>query len=165
MQLTQQTSEAVALECIERELTLLVRRAQKVNLTHILPNEPLDRAAYAILGRLHDRGPQRPGSLAAHFNLDASTISRQVANLKRDGLIEQYNDGEDRRAYRLRLTEFGATVLLAARMERHRILREMLRTWSPEDMTAFASLLAAFNTDLERLLQLGRGQEEEETDR
>lgn len=164
MQLTRPASEAVALECIERELTLLVRRAQKVNLTRILPNETLDRAAYAILGRLHERGPQRPGSLAAHFNLDASTISRQVATLKRDGLIEQHTDGNDRRAFRLRLTEFGATVLLAARAERHRILREMLRAWSPEDVTTFATMLTAFNTDLERLLQLGSGPDED-TDR
>ena len=140
--------DPVSVESIEQELTLLVRRAQKVHLRGGPAEHVVDRAAYGILARLHDTGPLRPGALAAHFRLDASTISRQIASLEKTGLITRETDAEDRRACRLRLTERGRDVLTTTRAERHGVIRELLQTWSPEDVASFASLLAAFNTGL-----------------
>ncbi|MDI6912503.1 MarR family transcriptional regulator [Nocardioides sp.] len=137
------------MESIEEELTLLVRRAQKVHLRGGPTEHVVERAAYGILAWLHDTGPLRPGALAAHFHLDASTISRQVASLEQAGLITREPDAEDRRACRLRLTEHGRTVLTATRAERRGVVRELLQSWSPEDLANFAFLLAAFNAGLD----------------
>lgn len=142
----------VSVESIEQELTLLVRRAQKVHLRGGLTEQVVERAAYGILAWLHDTGPLRPSALAAHFHLDASTISRQVASLEQAGLITREPDAEDRRACRLRLTEHGRGVLTTTRAERRGVVRELLQSWAPEDLASFASLLAAFNAGLDEHL-------------
>jgi DNA-binding MarR family transcriptional regulator len=152
MQSVGSKADLVSVESIEQELTLLVRRAQKVHLRGGPTEHVVERAAYAILARLHDTGPLRPGALAAHFHLDASTISRQVASLEQAGLITREPDAEDRRACRLRLTGHGRTVLTTTRAERRGVVRELLQSWSPEDLATFASLLAAFNAGLDNHL-------------
>lgn len=139
---------------IEQELTLLVRRAQKVTLSVGKPIQSVDRATYAILGRIHDNGPQRPGDLADYFSLDASTISRQVAALHAAGLIARQTDTDDRRASRLRLTDHGAAVFDQTRKERQKVLQHILCDWSETDLLAFATLLARFNLGLGQHLGL-----------
>jgi DNA-binding MarR family transcriptional regulator len=134
---------------IERELTLLVRRAQKVHLHTEAPAEPLDRAAYSILGILHDEGPLRSAALAERFHLDASTVSRQVAGLVQAGLVGKEMDPADRRAWRLRLTRHGEQAFEATRSARRRILRDILGSWSAQDCALFAGLLEQFNAGLE----------------
>ena len=141
-------ADLVAVEAIEQELTLLVRRAQKVHLRGGPAEHVVERAGYGILARLHDVGPSRPGELAAHFQVDASTISRQVASLEQAGLVHREPDAEDGRACRLRLTEHGRRVLTTTRAERRGVVRDLLESWSAEDLANFASLLAAFNAGL-----------------
>lgn len=157
----QANSQGEAASVIERELTLLVRRAQKVSLRGGHLERPVDRAAYGILGRLYDAGPQRPGALAEHFYLDASTISRQVAALEQAGLIRRVADAEDGRASLLQLSAHGEGVLVATRNERRRVVQDLLGTWSAADLDKLATLLAAFNAGLDQQLdgrhQLDRG--------
>lgn len=141
-----------AASLIERELTLLVRRAQKVDLRGGRLDRAVDRAAYGILGRLFDAGPQRPGALAEHFYLDASTISRQVAALETAGLVHRVSDAQDGRASLLRLSAHGEEVLVSTRAERRRVVQDLLSSWPATDLKQFATLLAAFNAGLDRQL-------------
>jgi DNA-binding MarR family transcriptional regulator len=145
-------SDPDALERIEQELTLLVRRAQKVHLRGGPIEHVVERAAYGILAWLHDAGPLRPSALAAHFHLDASTISRQVASLEQAGLITREPDTEDRRACRLRLTEHGQSLVTTTRAERRGVVRDLLQSWPPQDLATFAAQLAAFNAGLDHYL-------------
>jgi DNA-binding MarR family transcriptional regulator len=139
-------------EQIEQQLTLLVRRAQKVPLRGSSAEPVVERAAYGVLTWLYEAGPLRPSAVAAHFHLDASTISRQVAALERAGLVTREPDAEDRRACRLRLTELGQTVLTRTRSERRQVVRDVLKSWSPGDLATFAFLLDAFNAGLDNHL-------------
>lgn len=141
-----------SVESIEQELTLLVRRAEKVHLRGGPTEQVVERAAYGILAWLHDTSPLRSSELAAHFHVDASTISRQVAALEQAGLVTREPDADDRRALQLRLTERGLKVLSTTRAERRGVVRGLLRSWSPEDLARFASLLAAFNAGLDKHL-------------
>lgn len=152
MQLVGRSGDLVSVERIEQELTLLVRRAQKVHLRGGPTEQVVERAAYGILAWLHDTGPLRSSELAAHFHLDASTISRQVASLEQADLITREPDAEDRRALLVRLTEHGRGVLTTTRAERRGVVRELLQSWSPADLAKFASLLAAFNAGLDNHL-------------
>ncbi|KGN41847.1 MarR family winged helix-turn-helix transcriptional regulator [Knoellia aerolata] len=145
-------TDLASVESIEQELTLLVRRAEKVHLRGGPTEQVVERAAYGILAWLHDTSPLRSSELAAHFHLDASTISRQVAALEQAGLVTREPDADDRRALQLRLTERGLKVLSTTRAERRGVVRELLRSWSPEDLARFASLLAAFNAGLDKHL-------------
>lgn len=137
---------------MEAELTLLVRRAQRVNLRTGALDRPIDRAAYGILGRLYDAGPQRPSALADHFRLDASTISRQASALEHRGLIERVPDAHDGRAALLRLTGHGEEALMNTRAVRRQVVHDVLNAWPPDQLETFAALLAAFNTGLDQQL-------------
>ena len=152
MQTVGPSGDLAPVERIEQELTLLVRRAQKVHLRGVPAEHVVERAAYGILAWLNDAGPLRPGALAAHFHLDASTISRQVASLEQAGLVTREPDTEDRRACRLKLTEHGRGVLSTTRAERRGVVRDLLHSWSAVDLANFASLLAAFNAGLDNHL-------------
>lgn len=149
MQRSDGDGDWVAVQSIEGELTLLVRRAQRVHLRGSSPEQVVERSAYGILAWLHDAGPMGPSALAEHFHLNPSTVSRQVASLEQAGLVARDRDDKDRRALRLRLTEQGQTVLRTTRAERRGAVRDLLQSWSREDLETFASLLAAFNTGLD----------------
>jgi DNA-binding MarR family transcriptional regulator len=146
-----------ATESIERELTLLVRQAHKVHEHLEDSGQPLERPAYAILGVLHDEGPSRLGTVAARFHLDASTVSRQVSTLERQGLLVREVDPGDRRACRLGLTPEGERALARTRAARRQLLHDLLSTWSAQDRSVFASLLQQLNADLDGRLDPRNG--------
>ncbi len=55
-----------------------------------------------------DRGtPLSQQALADRLRLEKSSVSRLVAELERQGLVERERDPDNRRVYRLRLTERG----------------------------------------------------------
>lgn len=135
-------------ERVERELTLLVRRAQKVPLHADSGLQTLDRAAYGILGRLFDEGPLRLSALATVFGLDRSTITRQAQSLEHAGLVDRAPDPADGRACLLELTETGRVALERTRELRRTVVTDLLAGWSPADRATFAELLERFNRDL-----------------
>lgn len=135
-----------ALDRIECALTVLVRRAQRISWQH--PGEQqLERAAYAILGRLYDEGPSRLSPLAIVFGLDLSTVSRQVQALESAGFVRRTVDPSDRRASLIDLTAAGRDELLRVRRLRRAVVRELLADWPDEDQRTFAALLERFNDE------------------
>lgn len=152
MQLEGGEAAGGVLERVEREMTRLVRRAQRVTLHAAGSAQPLERSAYAILGLLHDEGALRNTAVAALLHLDASTVSRQVAGLQRDGLIAREADPHDGRAARLRLTPAGKRAVQATRLARRGVLRDLIESWREEDQRALAVLLGRLNEGLDRKL-------------
>lgn len=140
------------LDRLERELTRLVQRAQRVHLHAAGTGQPMERSAYLILGRLSDEGPLRNGALAALLGLDASTVSRHVAALQQSGLIVREADPEDGRACRLRLTNSGQRALAATRKARRGLVRELLGSWPVDDQATLAALLERLNAGLDARL-------------
>src|SRR3954452_3627522 len=142
------------MERIERELTQLVRQSLKVR-QHLEGSgldhkaQPLERAAESILGMLEEQGSSRLGAVAARFHLDASTVSRQVSTLERQGLLVREPDPGDRRACRLRLSPAGEQALARTRAARRQLLRDLLARWSDADRAVFAALLQQLNADLD----------------
>jgi DNA-binding MarR family transcriptional regulator len=65
--------------------------------------------------------PLSQQELAARLRLEKSSVSRLVADLERRGLLERQRDENNRRLYRLRLTDAGrvAHADLAAAFHRH----------------------------------------------
>ncbi len=135
-------------ERVEDELTLLVRRAQRVHLHNEGGLRLLERSVYNVLGRVHDEGVVRLSELAAAFTLDVSTVSRQVATLQAAGLIRRDPDPSDGRAALLTVTPAGRDVLERTRAQRRRMLHDVLAAWPAQDVELFADLLARFNADV-----------------
>ncbi|HET9859219.1 MAG TPA: MarR family transcriptional regulator [Nocardioidaceae bacterium] len=139
---------------IEQQMTVLLRRVQRIHISTSSGEMELDRSAYGIMCRLADEGPQRLGSFASAFGLDPSTITRQVQALEKAGLATRTIDSADRRASILDLTGEGREVLDRTREYRRSRLNEILEDWSVEDRRELGRLLEKFNTSMESVLEI-----------
>jgi DNA-binding MarR family transcriptional regulator len=115
--------------------------------------ETLDTGSFWLLKSLSASGPLRVTDLAACANLDASTVSRHVAQLHSAGLIERTPDPVDGRAQRVKLSEAGADRLEAALRARRALLEKSLESWDPRDLDQLDRLLTRFAADVEALTQ------------
>jgi DNA-binding MarR family transcriptional regulator len=138
---------------IEQQLTVLLRRVQRIHLSTASGEVNVERSAYGIMCKLSDEGPQRLGALATSFGLDPSTITRQVQALEEVGLAARRTDPSDRRASILDLTDAGRQVLDRTRNHRRARLQEALHDWPEPDLADFGRLLKEFNASLDRLLE------------
>jgi DNA-binding MarR family transcriptional regulator len=86
--------------------------------------------------------------VAAHLALDLSTVSRHVASLHRQGLVDRSPDPADGRASLLHVTATGEEVLRAAMDQRRQLLSSALSSWTPQERQALADLLARLDDDL-----------------
>jgi DNA-binding MarR family transcriptional regulator len=102
-----------------------------------------DRSAMLLLFPLM-RGPLRPGALAEASFADPSTISRQVAELVRRGLVRREPDPSDGRASLLAITDAGRDVCERLRTMRRDLLAAAVDDWTDEELATFASLLSRF---------------------
>ncbi|MGW0932607.1 MarR family winged helix-turn-helix transcriptional regulator [Streptomyces sp. NPDC002644] len=105
----------------------------------------LSLVSYTLLGHLEESGGCRATDLAEYYALDKSTVSRQVAVLEREGLMERRQDTADQRVQVLQLTDAGRRILARVTDRRRAALRERLTGWSEEDLARFASYLERYN--------------------
>lgn len=131
-----------SVEIIQREMTAFARRA-RASAGRMHPE--LSLVSYTLLGHLEESGGCRATDLAAHYALDKSTVSRQVAVLERDGLIGRSLDPDDHRVQVLHLTDAGRRLLAQVTERRREVVRERLADWSDEDLERFAGYLMRYN--------------------
>ncbi|WP_411107736.1 MarR family winged helix-turn-helix transcriptional regulator [Streptomyces sp. cmx-4-9] len=105
----------------------------------------LSLVSFTLLSHLEERPNCRASALAAHYALDKSTVSRQVAALERAGLIRRRPDPEDHRVHVLELTPAGAAALAQAAESRRVMFHERLADWHGEDLDRFAAYLLRYN--------------------
>lgn len=132
----------LALETIHRELTAFARRA-RASAGRMHPE--LSLVSYTLLGHLEESGGCRATDLAAHYALDKSTVSRQVAALERAGLIERRLHPDDHRVQVLALTATGTQILAQVTESRREAFRERLLGWAEDDLERFAAYLLRYN--------------------
>ena len=102
-----------------------------------------------VLAKIVLTGPKRVSELAEAMQTDASTVSRQVAAMVKDGLLERQADPGDGRASLLVATERGSEAMERFKDGRTRLMAQMLETWTAEDCAHFARLLERFTDDLQ----------------
>jgi DNA-binding MarR family transcriptional regulator len=102
-------------------------------------------AAYGLLFQLVGTGPQRSSTLAETACVDPSTVSRQVAQLVKAGLVERQSDPEDGRASLLVATADGRAVYQAKQEHREQMFARLLDGWSTADVEALTTLLSRLN--------------------
>ena len=111
------------------------------------PGDGHDRSAMMLLFPLA-AGPQRSAVLAGLSHADPSTISRQVAELVRRGLVRREPDPSDGRASLLAITDAGQAVLERVRALRRQLLATAVAGWTDAELATFAGLLHRFNDGL-----------------
>lgn len=105
-------------------------------------------ATFVLLFHLVTGGPQRASALADSVFADPSTVSRQVDQLVKLGLVERRADPVDGRATLLAATDDGVRVQRAMRDSRNRMTARFMADWSTEDVAALTGLLGRFNDDM-----------------
>ncbi|VTU38133.1 homoprotocatechuate degradation operon regulator, HpaR [Variovorax sp. PBS-H4] len=73
--------------------------------------ESAGSARLSVLGQLYRRGPLSPTELALHERVKLQTLTRLLAEIGREGLIERRADTGDARKSILSLTDAGARLL------------------------------------------------------
>jgi DNA-binding MarR family transcriptional regulator len=101
-------------------------------------------SAHLLLKHVHTDGPMRAGTLAECVQSDPSTVSRQVAALVKDGLLERRADPDDGRASLLVLTPKADAVLAKHDQMRLEYFARMLDGWSDDELRRFAMSLDRF---------------------
>ncbi|OLF07940.1 MarR family winged helix-turn-helix transcriptional regulator [Actinophytocola xanthii] len=127
---------------------------QQASLAHRMSKTGVDRSTIVLLKHMVALGPCRSSELAVAVHSDPSTVSRQVATLVRDGLVERRADPEDGRASVLAPTETGLELLEEQRRRLGLALARVVRQWEPEDVSRFLELLERFVADHERALPM-----------
>jgi DNA-binding MarR family transcriptional regulator len=115
--------------------------------------DTLDSGSFWLLKTLAASGPQRVTDLAVYAGLDASTVSRHVAQLHSAGLIERAPDPADGRAQHVKLSSAGVARLDAAVRARRALLERCLESWQPNELEELDRLLTRFATDVEAHVQ------------
>lgn len=130
---------------LNRSLRLL-KQHYVGRLGHVSPG------AVALLEYIDDAGICHGKTLAARAALDPSTVSRAVAALVGQGLVERRPDPLDGRASTFALTAAGR----AALQDTHRwigdVLDQALAEWSPDDVAALGGALGRFAADVDRIM-------------
>lgn len=135
--------------CLEDELLIAL-----VNVRRAFSNRAagdgvvLDPGLFPLLHHLAVAGRMRQGQLAGAMRLDASTISRHVRSLVRDGLIQAAKDEVDARAVMLEITEQGRAALGADLVARRDVITAGSQEFSAAEKAELIRLLNKFTAAL-----------------
>ncbi|PZR51771.1 MarR family transcriptional regulator [Xylanimonas oleitrophica] len=136
---------------LERELRLLVRRAQSAAAQTARRVHPeLEASAYPLLAHIDSNPGTRGSDLAAHFGVGRATVSRQLSRLEQLGLIQREVDPDDTRGQLITLTQEGQNRFAEARDGRVEAFRHALAEWDEADVAQLASLLHRYSEDFVR---------------
>lgn len=131
-----------AVEKLYEALTTFLRlRTEFAAQTH----PGLSLVAYTLLGHIDSTPGTRATDLSVRFGLDKSTLSRQIEQLERDGLIRRDAEQPGRRGQTLTVTPAGRRKLRSAAERARRLLDERLAGWDERDLAALADLVERLN--------------------
>jgi DNA-binding MarR family transcriptional regulator len=111
-------------------------------------------SSHIVLRAVANEGPIRASGLAECIQSDPSTVSRQVAALVKEGLLERRSDPEDGRASLLVVTDRAQEILAEHDEIRLNHFAHMVEGWSARDLRRFAAMLKQFNVDFERTAEI-----------
>jgi DNA-binding MarR family transcriptional regulator len=146
----QTDDELATADVVGTQLMRLVRLLDRKHAQYQADHpDAVERATYILLVHLVKDGPQRAGALAESVHSDPSTVSRQLAQLVKLGLVERTADPEDGRATLVGATVEGLRVFEQNRRNRNAHIAALTADWDAADRHRFADLLSRFTTDFE----------------
>jgi DNA-binding MarR family transcriptional regulator len=134
---------------LQYQVAVFARRVEQVRFGGLgSVRNSMDRATFLVLTRLARESPMGVKALAQSMGVDSSTVTRQVAPLVENGLVERVPNPADGRAVLLDLSPRGRARLDELRRSRGDLMREMLSDWPDEEREAFTDLLTKFNLSM-----------------
>ena len=139
--------DADPISMIEIELLRLVRHLETLGRRSGLYDR-VDRAGYLALRTIDELGAMNIHALSETLHLDASTVTRQVAIMQAEGLVDRRLDRGDRRSSVVALTTTGRRIMRSVERKRQRYFASLTKDWTREDLDNFGRLTAALNMSL-----------------
>lgn len=100
--------------------------------------------AFATLSFVADADCAHAADLAAAYGIDKSIVSRQVRELREQGLLNKEPDPDHVRMQRLLLTADGHATLEQIRSRQRVGVRDAVDGWSDQDIVHFGALFERF---------------------
>lgn len=136
---------------IDPLLSQVVRLSRLLHrLKNSTPSRTADRSANILLLVVDRLGPLRVADLANTCHVDASTVSRQAADLVRAGLLQREADPEDGRASLMALTPAGHQQVADLMARRREFFQQVVADWTAAELASFLDQLTRFTDDIER---------------
>ena len=127
---------------VQRELTTIGRRGTaRVRREH----EALSIVDRSLLAYIREHPGCRAIEIAGHYQLNRSTVSRQLAALAESGYVVSGPEERAGRGQALSITDRGSGVLDAADEALRVTMTDRLRDWSETEIAAFAGMLERYN--------------------
>ena len=104
----------------------------------------------AALSTVERHGPLTPSELATRERIQRPTVTRVVARLEEEGLLERTADVFDRRSSLLAVTDAGRALLHELRTRKTAFLAERLETLEPEERATLERAADILERVLER---------------
>lgn len=104
----------------------------------------LSFVAYAVITFVAAADCPHASDLASDYGMDKSTVSRQIAELMSEGLLDRTRDPDHPRRQKLTLTAEGRRMLRKIRAGQRQRLEESLSDWPAADIETFSELLGRF---------------------
>lgn len=127
---------------VQRELTTIGRRGTaRVR----RQDEALSTVDRSLLAYIREHPGCRAVEIAGHYQLNRSTVSRQLATLAESGYVVSEPEERAGRGQALSITDRGAGVLDAADEALRGTMTGRLRGWSETEIADFAAMLERYN--------------------
>lgn len=104
-----------------------------------------------ILEQMKDDGTTRMTELAQAVGVTSTTVTRQIRDLEKCGLVLRTPDSQDGRASVVNLSERGRQVADLVGRARFEILQGALENWSEEDLECLLALLGRLRADAQQV--------------
>lgn len=130
-------------------LVLLVR-AMDQQLRAATSPDTLSLAELSVLGQV-DRGVDLPSQVARALRMDPARVTHVVDRLVAHGSLTRAVDPEDRRRWRLRLTERGSQSLSDGRADMRAAMERLLDGLTPEEREGLEQGIAGVRRVLDAL--------------
>ncbi|AMX03357.1 MarR family winged helix-turn-helix transcriptional regulator [Microbulbifer thermotolerans] len=110
----------------------------------------LSRSRWQVLWHLSREEGQKQAELAERMDVAPISLTRQLDNLQREGLVERRPDPEDRRCFRIYLTEAAQPALELLRGLAQQTRAQALAGFSAAEVRQLHGLLARLRENLTR---------------
>lgn len=107
-------------------------------------------ATWTVLATLEMRGPMIQRQLAAHLSVEGPTLTRSLAAMESQGLVERNRSGDDRRATTVRTTDAGRALFVRLRAIMGQANRTLLDGVTPEETAVLRSALSRIRGNARR---------------
>ncbi len=119
----------------------IMRTARRLRTT--APDEGLTATQSGVLATLVREGPRLAGDLAAAEAVNPTMLSRVLAHLEGEGLVERAPAPDDARCTQVRATAAGRRLIGRLRARRAALLVEWLERLPDDDLAALLAALPA----------------------